>query len=201
MTPAQTLAEWIIHHGPSRRRGDMTYLKLQKLVFYSYSAAVAYNLDGYIGEIKFAAWRHGPAVDELRRFYYNPKSDYVKAHTRKREVRYSQDLEQLLQAVIDVYGLLSTWEIRDQACLELPWFHAFQCGEQEITRKTLEVWAKRVFASGEVKLPTYCKKIEQYGSADIRNATYPSLIELADTVKKTLAPAKGNNVSFLAQTG
>lgn len=111
MSNADRLALRIAALAPSKP-DRLTHLKLQKLVFYAYGACLAFNEEKEVGaDITFEAWEHGPVCRPIwasyRQFGSNPLPPFsVKGQP------YSPSVEEVLAEVVDVYGLLSAWQLR-----------------------------------------------------------------------------------------
>lgn len=96
------LSDWILSRSPE----GLTHLKLQKLVFYCYSAAVAHGLEAQIGAIELEAWEHGPVSrtlwDEYRGCAAEPIHYQGQHDGNGGQVapQYSEELEKVLTDVI-----------------------------------------------------------------------------------------------------
>ena len=118
--PAIGLAHWLLRHA----EGPVTHLKLQKLCFYGYGAALAFGFESELGgPIRFRAWQHGPVSPEVWRAYRDSGSAPLPEPDRW--PAYSETTRSHLADVVSVYGRLSPWQLRQQSHLERPWREAF----------------------------------------------------------------------------
>lgn len=93
--------------------GPVTHLKLQKLVFYAYGAAVAHDED--VPEIVFHSWKHGPVCVPVYE-YFKPCGSAELSH-----VGSAGALTGAAAAAVRVYEKLSAWQLRQESHLEAPW--------------------------------------------------------------------------------
>ena len=104
-----------------RRRGRMTAMKLQKLVYYSQAWSLVWDEQPLFGE-EIQAWANGPVVYELydrHRGQYDlhewPAGDPDVLTERQRET---------IDAVLDFYGDKSSQWLSDLTHMEAPWADA-----------------------------------------------------------------------------
>lgn len=183
MTPAEKLSLWIRSHVPATS-GPVSHLKLQKLLFYSYAGALAFDHDAEVGEISFEAWRHGPVNPEtVERFRSHadaplpPPADTVS---------YGAEVEQTLSDVLGVYAWLSPWALRQQSHLEAPWIDASRLGGQRrIERESIRRHFVAKFRD-DVRLPEYLGRSSSFRIDGIPTARFGSLHELAQQLSARL---------------
>lgn len=125
---SQYLAEYILE-----RIGQASHLKLQKLLYYVQALHLAY-FDAPIIKDEFEAWLHGPVSRKL----YNALKDKSILHTEvmfnPNNVDYSpadiitQNLtieqKELIDEVIDGYGVLTSLQLENLSHKEQPWKQA-----------------------------------------------------------------------------
>lgn len=109
--------------------GEMTTMKLQKLVYYSQ----AYNLAWFRNPIfnqEIKAWTHGPVVYELYNVHRGMLSiraeDVVNGHSDQ----LSSTQKKVIDAVCKVLGQLTGWELRNRTHEEAPWKENFHEADQ-----------------------------------------------------------------------
>ena len=115
--------------------GDLvTNKKLQKLLYYIEAWSLVYS-DSVIDE-DFEAWVHGPVVvdvyQEYKRFGYSPiKNEYKEGMSASTQLKQllghtdlSQDQRDLIFAVLNKYGSLSSFELETLSHSEKPWQEA-----------------------------------------------------------------------------
>nr|BFD33612.1 hypothetical protein GTC16762_32310 [Pigmentibacter ruber] len=96
-------------------KNDLTTLKLQKLAYYCYGAALAYDLDSEVEGIEFEAWKYGPVNRKVYNALKNPTDPYYKVEAsheafqeiQNKENSFSPKLLDLISVVLSVYGRLS----------------------------------------------------------------------------------------------
>ena len=94
---------------------DLTPLKLQKLAYYCYGFALAYDFENEVNGIEFEAWKYGPVNRKLHEALSNSNNPYYIVETSHPVFNqiskignfYSENLYQLISAVVHVYGKLS----------------------------------------------------------------------------------------------
>lgn len=181
MTEGLHLALWLRHR--AHRRGDrLDHLKLQKLVFYSYGAACARGIAP--GTIPFQAWKHGPVNVDVweahRKYGADPIPEPVETFSG-----YPADLVGVLDDVLDVYGRLSSWQIRCESHTEKPWRDAYALGARtEISDTELRGHFARKFADGQVRAPVYLGGSVNAAVDGIPVATFPSLHAVAEALRR-----------------
>lgn len=118
-SPALDLAEWILANTPDRP-DTLTHLKLQKLEFYCYGALLALDLDRELGNISFEAWKRGPVAPEVYERYSAYSGEPVPKPTRPLKA-FSPRVESALSDVVNVYGRMTAWQLREESHWETPW--------------------------------------------------------------------------------
>jgi len=98
---------------------DVSNLKLQKLVYY----AQGFHLALFDGEALFdetiEAWAHGPVVPDL----YHEFKDFGRNPIIKEDldINLTDEQEELISEVYDVFGQFSAWKLRNMTHDETPW--------------------------------------------------------------------------------
>jgi uncharacterized phage-associated protein len=174
------LARWILHkHEP------VTHLALQKLVFYCYGGALAFDQEGPLGEVSFEAWTHGP----VNRDVWETCREFGRA-TIPREAAgpgcptFNSDLERTLDDVLTVYGALDAWSLREQSHLEQPWIDAFESGRaRRIDPLALKQHFKGRLAGATIKPPEYLLHTATFTLDGVPAPAFASLRQLADATR------------------
>lgn len=183
MTPVEKLAIWIRSHVP-RTSGPVSHLKLQKLLFYCYGGALAFDHEAEVGDIVFEAWRHGPVNPETVSRYRSEAGALLPPPTEA--VSYSADVEATLSDVLGVYAWLKPWALRQQSHLETPWIEASNRGGQSpIDRESI----RQHFIGKlrrDVRLPEYLGRTSSSQIDGIPSASFRSLHDLAQQLRARL---------------
>ena len=100
---------------------EMTHLKLQKLLYYAQGWALV-DLGYPLFHNEIRAWEHGPVVvdayEDLKKFKREIlKPECIEAGSES----LSEEEEQFLTKVYDVYGIYSAWGLRELTHEEDPW--------------------------------------------------------------------------------
>lgn len=175
MNPAILLANWLKHTVE-----QVDHLRLQKLVFYAYGAAIGHDLDSSIGRIRFLAYKHGPVNPDVfiqhrgngRSILPKPAVDVVPT--------YSLTVERVLNDVVTVYGGLSSWQLREESHLEAPWIHTQQ--SCEIDQEHLRSHFREKFRAGGVRMPRHLLRSSSFEVDGLPMQRWASLRELAQAL-------------------
>jgi len=146
---------------------DLTLLKLQKLAYYCFGAALAYDLDDEVNGIEFEAWKYGPVNRKIYDTFKNPNDPYCKIdlthHALKRidneQSAFSNQFVELISAIVDVYGRLSPRSLVNETheekvdSLENPWKKTFQKNKESslIKNQFIKHFFKQKFNNEEQK--------------------------------------------------
>lgn len=119
------VADWFLAKG----EGTISPKKLQKLVYYAYAWTLTLMNDN-VNNLKnrlfdngsFEAWVHGPVIRDLYAEYadfgFNPIS------VKNKAPHFTEDVEEVLQQVWDVYGKYTADELESMTHQETPWKNA-----------------------------------------------------------------------------
>ncbi len=174
MSPATQLANWL-----KDEVVPLDHLRLQKLLFYTFGAAVAAGLDGEIGEIRFVAWKHGPVNVDVYRQHRGAGRDPLPQPLAADVPRYSERLQVLFRDVLSIYGRLSSWQLREESHLEKPWQETPQ--SQEIDPRLFRQHFTAKF-SGRVQMPRYLLRATSFEVDGLPAQSWASLAELAQAL-------------------
>ena len=120
MENIKNVASYIINY--FQERGDLiTNLKLQKLLYYVQGWYLAFNNEPAFDE-EFQAWIHGPVNNEVYQLYKSFKWNPITSE--QPTVTLNQDLKDLVDKVLDVYGNDSAIELELRTHREAPWIIA-----------------------------------------------------------------------------
>lgn len=153
ISPAIRLADWLCSNTPARPDA-LTHLKLEKLAFYSYGALLALDLDGELGDVQFQAWKHGPVAPKINSKYGSFKGGEALPFVEYPHEPFSERAAAAMRDVINVYGRLTGWQLREESHLERPWCEHFDGAlNKEIPKEDLRRHFKKKFASPGVRFP------------------------------------------------
>lgn len=115
---AVDVAKFLLEQG-----GSMSTMKLQKLVYYCQAYKVAW-LDAPMFEEPVRAWTHGPVVYELYREHKGKYSVNAEEFPGDSGNLTTEDKD-VAWAVLEAFGGLTGWELRNQTHREAPWVSAY----------------------------------------------------------------------------
>lgn len=106
-------------------RDSMSPKKLQKLLYYAYSWTLTLqnedmkNIENRLFDKKFEAWVHGPVISDV----YHDYKEYGYNNIPKEETNiiFSDEIENVLNQVWDVYGQYTGNELESMTHQETPW--------------------------------------------------------------------------------
>jgi len=99
-------------------------LKMQKLLYYSQKVHYSfYNEPLFIDDIE--AWKHGPVIPKVYQFYKKYSNNVIDIFELEEEIKnkkhISYDESMVLDFVLDKYGHLDAWAIRNLSHNEIDW--------------------------------------------------------------------------------
>lgn len=179
---AVQLSVWIQQRYRYAALDPMTHLKLQKLAFYCYAAAMAVDADAALPDVVFEPWQHGPVQRTIwERYRQHGKQPLPPSGAPW--VTLPPLAEQVMQDALDVYGVMRPWSLREQSHLESVWQEADAVKAPVIDREQMRAWAKAKFASERMAWPEYLAGSSSMRLDGVPVATHSSLRALADTVR------------------
>ena len=132
---AMDIARWFIRENDRMSReaegaGDLTLMKLLKLLYYAEGCSLALERGSLFDE-DIVAWEHGPVVEDVWRAYN--KAPYNLPLTKKdvaalAKIDANAEDSALLGEVFDVFGQYSAWGLREKTHQETPWLVTTQNG-------------------------------------------------------------------------
>lgn len=120
------VAKYILHN-----KGEMTAMKLQKLVYYSQAWSLVWDEKPLFPE-RIEAWANGPVVPDL---YYVHKGAYIISEDMfpGDPLRLAKDEKETVDSVLETYGDKPSQWLIELTHLEDPWKNAregLQMGER-----------------------------------------------------------------------
>lgn len=91
----------------------------------------------------------------------------------------SADVVEVLYPVLEVYGRLSAWLLREQSHLEQPWIHAWQGRAACIDQGAMRQHFEREFADGAVVAPALLIGAGSFRLDGLPVTTFSSMAALA----------------------
>ena len=134
MLSAFDVAEYILE-----RKGAMTTMKLQKLVYYSQAWALVWDEEPLFPE-RIEAWANGPVI---RKLFENHKGEYTVSTVGGDSSRLNDVNRETVDAILDRYGDKSAQWLIELTHLEEPWIQArkelepFEQSNREITLSSM----------------------------------------------------------------
>jgi uncharacterized phage-associated protein len=149
--PALVLADWICASAPAQP-DPLTHLKLQKLSFYCYGGLLAFGLENAIGDVRFQAWKHGPVSPVVYEHYRAFGAAPLPRASKK--LALAAQSETVMGHVLNVYGRLTAWQLREESHEEGPWPSTFDGTHgREIEKDDLARFFREKFAGPVVRFP------------------------------------------------
>lgn len=141
------LSNWILQNSK-----NLSPLKLQKLLFYCYGVALAFDFDEEIGLLNFEAWKYGPVEPIAYRHFKAYGSSYISMPNIE-EGRFSSSLQNKLRTALKIYGNLAPMDLVRQTHLELPWIEAWEKGGVSIKSEVIKNHFHMKFKTSSVAYP------------------------------------------------
>ena len=105
------------------RRGPLSAMKLQKLVYYSQAWSLVWD-DAALFSNKIEAWANGPVVRTLYDAHNGKFVVDADTFPAGRSENLSQDQMETIDAVLEAYGDRTAQWLSDQTHSEYPWIQA-----------------------------------------------------------------------------
>jgi uncharacterized phage-associated protein len=165
----------------------MTHLKLQKLVFFSYGAAVGHDHESDFASIIFEPWPHGPVNRHVWKLFRSFGSGEIPAPAKSPAAPFSPALSTVLADAVDVYARMGAWALRCESHLERPWTIAHESREPLIDADVLREHFRQKFAVGQVRLPAHLGGSASAALDFVPAARFRTLHEMAESLRHTAA--------------
>ena len=119
-----------------RKLGPVESIKLQKLLYYCNAWSLAGR--GYpLFQDEIQAWKHGPVIASIYPLHRGEIDLDRWPHGSPHDL--SNDDQQLIDDIIDTYGGLSGWRLRNLTHQEAPWVDAWSKARQgEVLRVPID---------------------------------------------------------------
>lgn len=169
------LANWILSNSK-----NISNLKLQKLLFYSYGAALAFDFDAEIGRLNFQAWKYGPVEVMAYRNFSHHEAGLIP--TPGEVSNYSKELTKKLHAILTIYGGLDAMDLVRQTHLEEPWINAWGHTQKSISSDVIKNHFKMKFRTGNVTYPEVIFDSGLFEIDQIPVQKFSSIEELASSL-------------------
>lgn len=191
MRAVNLLSGWINENYPHSEE-PITHLKLQKLLFYCYGALLAHDLETEIASVplQFEAWEHGPVSREAYVMFRAFGSAAIPPSSFVYVGSYSERATSLMKDILNVYGRLSAWNLRQQSHTEVVWKDSFERKEPFIDAEKMKAFFKAKFGSGIVAAPEYLFGVSNFSIDGIPVQHYSDLPSLAKAVGRVFKNQK-----------
>ena len=114
------IADWFLCNIDREAGESLTHLKLQKLVYYAQAWAITL-FDNPLFDEDFQAWTHGPVLYSLFVKYRDYGWDSLPIPNVCPE--FNEDIENLLQDILNIYGKYSAKYLENLTHQESPWIN------------------------------------------------------------------------------
>ncbi len=104
--------------------GDMTPLKLQKLVYYSQAWSTVWDDHPLFDDDSIQAWRHGPVVPSLYQLHRGRSVVHASDMANANSKNLTPGEKSTIDVVLNFYGNKEPWWLRDLTHSEDPWIKA-----------------------------------------------------------------------------
>lgn len=140
----QDVANWMLS------KGSMSPKKLQKMIYYAYAWVLTLlndsddELNNKLFEEKIEAWVHGPVVHSIYEKYSKYGYESIPKFEDKDVVNFSDDIEDILNQVWEVYSKYSADELESLTHQESPWKNA-RSGLTPLQRSNVQISDKDIY--------------------------------------------------------
>lgn len=120
------VANYIKHLAEVYGDTELTPMKLQKLLYYSYGYYLSFKSEKLF-DAKIEKWKHGPVIPEI--WHLTDKQDFLKtAESGDLGEALSEDQKTIIEDVFKLYGRFAAWTLSNMTHSELPWKTAHMNG-------------------------------------------------------------------------
>ena len=141
---ALQVAKWFLAHNRIAMNEEgaeyISNLKLQKLLYYAQGTFLAMKGEKLFPE-KILAWQHGPVVDEVYSYYKGNGASGIKFDEDFEISDFTDEENQILTDVYDIFGQYSAWKLRNMTHAETPWQETLP--NDEISPASIQNYFKR----------------------------------------------------------
>jgi uncharacterized phage-associated protein len=121
-------------------------LKLQKLLYYAQGNHLALY-DAILFPEPIEAWNHGPVVPAVYHQYKQYGPSPLPCPGDFELSKFSNELQDFLEEVYDVYGQFSAWKLRQMSHEEPPWKNAYEKGRATISTDAMKTFFKTLLVA------------------------------------------------------
>lgn len=125
------VADYFLTKPEDEETRDLSIMKLLKLLYFAQGYSLALHDEPMFPE-PIQAWKHGPVVPEIYRYYSKYGTAPIPAPNSFNEDKYPQSITDLLDLVYAEYGQYSAWRLRNMTHMEPPWREIYQEGENAV---------------------------------------------------------------------
>ncbi|EUJ64865.1 Panacea domain-containing protein [Listeria fleischmannii] len=145
MFDVSDIVAWFLIDNKAHRRTDnfvepLTQMKLHKLLYYAQGVSLA-AFDEPLFNNEILAWKHGPVVREIYDKYRGQTelNEEISEQTKEKCELVCQNEQAcaVLEAVTQVYGNMSAWDLREQTHQEDPWKESYVVNGSEVIPQDL----------------------------------------------------------------
>lgn len=187
VSQANRLSDWLRAFVPARPDA-LTHLKLQKLAFYAHGAMLAFDMDRETGPLEFQAWKHGPVAPSIHARFKGCGAEPVGRPLPWEDTpRFSLPTEDILSCIVNVYGRMTAWQLREESHAEAPWREAFD-GTPSVVMRTerLRSHFKAKFVCGVVHFPERLFGTSSMALDRIPVPTFETLVDMSRVTTRIL---------------
>ena len=143
---ASQVAKWFLAHNRTAMDDEgaeyISNLKLQKLLYYAQGCFLAAT-DKPLFNDDIVAWQHGPVVESVYHEYKRNGAGGISYDEDFDSSAFSQEENELLTEVYDVFGQYSAWKLRNMTHNESPWIETPQ--SEVIPKEKIKEYFKREY--------------------------------------------------------
>lgn len=147
---ASQVAKWFLAHNritADEEGGEyISNLKLQKLLYYAQGCFLAVTDQPLFGDA-IVAWQHGPVVESVYHQYKKNGAEGIFFDEDFNFSDFTDDENDLLTEVYNVFGQYSAWKLRNMTHNEAPWLETAQ-NEVIPIEKIREYFKREYLVSG-----------------------------------------------------
>ncbi len=170
------LVDWIVSKSTS---GDLTPLKIQKLLFYTHGITTALVSDHNLEMIEFEAWQYGPVNKLTYASLRNYNSSAVNVRNFDKPCNYSQPTENMLSTVLSIYQRMSANKLVNQSHLEEPYILEWKTKKGIISPESIRKhFANKFNSSKGVEIPEFLFDKGTYLVDGLNPCTFKNIFEI-----------------------
>lgn len=119
---------------------EITHLFLQKILYYVQAISlISFNRPAFDEEI--LAWEYGPVVGEVYKEYQNYKKNVITS--KRKDIKLSEGLEEVIEKVLEGYGIYSAHTLVDLTHEEEPWKNTLR--NEIIPKESIKKYFEKVY--------------------------------------------------------